>query len=74
VLASQALRRDAPVELVLQQATQSLLDAGFDSVDYFALCDAASLERLARLDRPARLLVAAKIGRTRLIDNIAVNP
>jgi pantoate--beta-alanine ligase len=50
-----------------------LLQAGFDSVDYAALADAESLEALNSLGkRPARLLVAARIGGTRLIDNMAV--
>jgi len=49
-----------------------LLEAGFNSVDYVAVRDAATLERIARVDRPARILAAAKIGGTRLIDNMAV--
>jgi pantoate--beta-alanine ligase len=49
-----------------------LLEAGFNSVDYVALRDAATLERIARVDRPTRILAAAKIGGTRLIDNMAV--
>jgi len=50
-----------------------LLAAGFDSIDYAELADAISLERLNTLgDQPARLLVAARIGGTRLIDNMAV--
>lgn len=52
---------------------QALLAAGFASVDYVALADAATLEPLARADRPARLLVAARLGTTRLIDNMPVN-
>ena len=49
-----------------------LLAGGFASVDYAALCDADSLAPLAaRGAGPARLLVAARIGRTRLIDNMA---
>jgi pantoate--beta-alanine ligase len=40
-------------------------------VDYAELADAASLAPLARLgDGHARLLVAARIGGTRLIDNM----
>ena len=46
--------------------------AGFDSVDYVAIRDAATLAAIETLDRPARILAAAKIGRTRLIDNIPV--
>ena len=48
--------------------------AGFDPIDYVALCDAETLAPMAALDRPARLLAAAKIGRTRLIDNLPVEP
>lgn len=52
---------------------QALLDGGFSSVDYAALADADSLEPLSLApQRPARLLVAARIGTTRLIDNMAV--
>jgi pantoate--beta-alanine ligase len=52
---------------------QALLAAGFASVDYVTLADAVTLEPLDSADRPARLLVAARIGKTRLIDNMAVN-
>ncbi len=53
-------------------AASRLLGCGFASVDYVAIRDAATLEKLERLDRPARVLAAAKIGGTRLIDNMAV--
>lgn len=64
----------AGVTAVLAEAEQQLLAAGFSSVDYIALADAASLARLDQVDRPARLLAAARIGGTRLIDNMAVEP
>ena len=52
----------------------ALLGAGFASVDYADLADAANLAKLDTLgERPARLLVAARIGGTRLIDNMAVS-
>lgn len=52
-----------------------LLEAGFDTVDYAELADADTLAPLGALsERPARLLVAARIGGTRLIDNMAVAP
>jgi len=71
--AAEALLGGGPVTGTLDSAAQAILDAGFDSVDYVALCDAASLAPLESLSVPGRLLAAAKIGRTRLIDNIAVN-
>jgi pantoate--beta-alanine ligase len=43
------------------------------SVDYLEARHAETLAKIATMaDGPVRLLVAAKIGRTRLIDNIAV--
>ncbi len=48
--------------------------AGFGGVDYLAVCDAETLEPLDRIDRPARILVAARLGRVRLIDNEAFTP
>lgn len=53
-------------------AANGLLRAGFSSVDYVAIRDAESLKRIDRLARPARILAAAKIGNTRLIDNMAL--
>jgi pantoate--beta-alanine ligase len=52
----------------------SLRAAGFDAVDYLALVDAATLEPLARLDRPGRVIAAARLGSVRLIDNVAALP
>ena len=51
----------------------ALLAAGFVAVDYAELCHADTLAPLTRKgDAPARLLVAARIGKARLIDNMAV--
>jgi len=43
-----------------------------DRIDYLELCDAATLTTLVQIDRPAVLLVAVFVGRTRLIDNIQI--
>jgi len=53
-------------------AAAALKDAGFDTIDYVAIRDAETLAAIADLSRPARILAAAKIGKTRLIDNMAV--
>ena len=50
----------------------SALDGAGFITDYLELRDAADLSPMITLDRPARLLAAARLGRTRLIDNIAV--
>lgn len=60
---------------VLAGLEARLVTGGFRSVDYAELRDAETLERLDRTGlRPMRLLVAARIGRARLIDNMAVRP
>jgi pantoate--beta-alanine ligase len=43
-------------------------------IDYIELVDPLTLERLPILDRPARLCVAAYLGKARLIDNRAIEP
>jgi len=53
-------------------ATIALWNAGFSHVDYVAIRDAESLDHITALERPARILAAAKIGKTRLIDNMAL--
>jgi len=53
-------------------ATAALLAAGFARVDYFTVVDAATLAPLERVSGPARIAAAAHLGRTRLIDNVAV--
>jgi pantoate--beta-alanine ligase len=58
---------DSPSE-VLGAVKRALLAAGFASVDYAELADPASLETATA--GPARLFVAARLGGTRLIDNM----
>jgi pantoate--beta-alanine ligase len=71
--AAETIRHGGDVQTATDVATQNLMAAGFGRVDYFALADASTLEQLHRFDgRSARLLAAAKIGKTRLIDNIAI--
>ena len=72
-----AAARDAivagePVDGALAEAKESIRSGGFSSIDYFALVDAGSLEPLNEPRGAMRLIAAATIGGTRLIDNIAV--
>jgi pantoate--beta-alanine ligase len=51
-----------------------LIAAGFDRVDYLSLASGETLEPLAHGAPDARVFAAAWLGRTRLIDNLAVSP
>ena len=66
------LGRGAAVADAQAAGVTALKQAGFDSVDYVALRDAETLAPVSGPDRPVRLLAAARIGKTRLIDNMAV--
>ncbi|HVB65849.1 MAG TPA: pantoate--beta-alanine ligase, partial [Nitrolancea sp.] len=41
-------------------------------IDYVSVADGVSLDELVQVDRPATLSIAAWVGRTRLIDNVAL--
>ena len=58
----------------LAEGRRRVLDAGFREVEYFDLRAAADLRPLAKLTEPGRLLAAAWLGATRLIDNVPVDP
>lgn len=71
--ARQAILDGSPVATALRDAKQALVHAGFLRIDYLALVDVSTLEAL---DAPAgemRLIAAAVIGTTRLIDNLSVS-
>ena len=70
--AAKAIAGGADVGEALARAETVIVGGGFDSVDYVALADADSLERLNAFRKPARILAAARIGKTRLIDNLPV--
>ncbi len=61
-----------PIVRVMSEGFMAIEEAGF-AVDYYEARHAETLSRVESLaDGPLRLLVAARIGKTRLIDNIAV--
>ncbi len=70
-IAARAIARGDDVDDALADARAMLVGAGF-TVDYFALADAETLAPDPEPTRPRRLLAAARMGATRLIDNIAV--
>lgn len=72
--AAEALRGGAAAAEALAAARDRILAAGFGAVDYVELRDAETLAPMQALTGPARLLAAARLGKARLIDNIAVEP
>ena len=69
---AKAIAAGEPIEAVLSRGRAKIAAAGF-KLDYLEARDAATLLPPDPLRKPKlRLLVAAKLGKTRLIDNIAV--
>lgn len=78
VLAEAGARATArrPLAAIERDAHAALLKAGFERIDYVAVRRADDLApfRDGVVDAPGRILAAAWLGRTRLIDNMAVSP
>ena len=70
----QAVTKGASIAEATATGRARLQEIGFASVDYLDIRNTASLAPFpsGRPDAPARLLVAARIGKTRLIDNMPV--
>ena len=62
-----------PIGTVLDEGRAVITQAGF-ALDYLEARHGETLAPLASFDRPLRLLAAARIGSTRLIDNVRVTP
>ncbi|WP_310534908.1 pantoate--beta-alanine ligase [Novosphingobium sp.] len=68
-----AVRSGTAPEAAIAALGQALIAGGFAAIDYAEFADADSLQVRSQLgNEPARLLVAARIGKARLIDNMAV--
>lgn len=71
IAARDAIQQGGDIEKTLQDGVSRLSAAGF-AVDYLELADVTSLLPVRVHGVPARLLAAARMGTTRLIDNLAV--
>ncbi|MGD9537962.1 MAG: pantoate--beta-alanine ligase [Alphaproteobacteria bacterium] len=67
---AETVKRGGDMSAAVNDGFAALRTAGFAPIDYLAVCDAETLAPLERLDRHARVLGAAWLGETRLIDNI----
>lgn len=70
VFIKENIHKNSPSELC-EQATQMLLSAGFEAIDYVSICEADTLHPLQEInDKKAVALVAAFLNGVRLIDNM----
>lgn len=67
-----AVEGGAEIAAALETGRARLAEAGFDPVDYLEVRDAQTLEPVAKLVGDARVLAAAYLGQTRLIDNFPI--
>ena len=70
--AIERIGRGASIDLTLSDTRARLLAAGYREVEYLELRAEDNLQPLKDFDRPARLLAAAWLGETRLIDNMKI--
>lgn len=70
--AIKAVRAGGAIADAEAEAARHITAAGFASIDYIAIRDAETLAPITSLTRPARILAAAWLGKTRLIDNMSV--
>ena len=71
-LCAQKIARGRPVGTILSEGREAITRAGF-ALDYLEARHAETLAAIrSAKDGPMRLLVAARLGKTRLIDNVGV--
>jgi pantoate--beta-alanine ligase len=71
-MAERLAKDDGDIKQQIAWGLEQLRAAGFDSVEYLEVCDATTLEAITAVGAPARILAAARLGDTRLIDNVPV--
>jgi len=59
---------------IIQAATKMITSHPETRIDYISICDLECLEDIKTIDKPALMALAVNVGRTRLIDNIILNP
>lgn len=67
-----AITKGADIKTATANAEKQLIELGFDRIDYLTVRDTKTLQPIEKLTEEARILVAAKIGQPRLLDNMPV--
>jgi pantoate--beta-alanine ligase len=59
---------------IIQAVTKMITSHPETGIDYISICDPECLEEIKTIDKPALMALAVNVGRTRLIDNMILNP
>ena len=59
---------------IIEEATTLIKSCPDASIDYIKICDPETLEDIKMIEKPALMALAVKVGATRLIDNMILNP
>jgi pantoate--beta-alanine ligase len=59
---------------IIRAATKLINSHPETRIDYISICDPENLEEIKTIDKPALMALAVNVGRTRLIDNMILNP
>ncbi|MBM4391081.1 MAG: pantoate--beta-alanine ligase [Deltaproteobacteria bacterium] len=66
--------RDSRAPTATERVAEGRAILDCDSLDYLAVVDPDTLEPVERIDRPLRAIATARYGKTRLLDNVAIEP
>lgn len=70
--ASKAFAEGERAPATLERLARAHVEPAFDTIDYVAIADADTLQPIEHVTERALLVVAARIGTTRLIDNLVL--
>ncbi|GAB6097123.1 pantoate--beta-alanine ligase [Desulfatiferula olefinivorans] len=59
---------------ITRSSTEIIVSHPETAIDYLTICDPATLESVSRIEGPALFAMAVKVGNTRLIDNMILEP
>jgi pantoate--beta-alanine ligase len=59
---------------IINAATELIQSNPETEIDYINICDPETLDDIETIDRPALMALAVKVGKSRLIDNMILNP
>jgi len=67
-------QKETNAETIIQNAADYICSHPDTDIDYIKICDSDTLEDVTEINRPVLMAMAVKIGTTRLIDNVTLNP